>query len=127
MKGVYILLITVKRPIQISVGALGKIQFDNGNYAYVGSGQNNLEKRVSRHLNKKKKKHWHIDYLLSNQNVVIEKVLYKKVAKKEECRLAQALCKFETPVKGFGSSDCSCESHLIKIRKPLSIEGMSEL
>lgn len=54
MKGIYILLISITRDISVSVGALGNKDFHKGLYAYVGSAQNNLEKRVERHLRRSK-------------------------------------------------------------------------
>jgi len=61
MKGIYVLFISVKRDIFVKVGALGKVKFSQGTYAYVGSAQNGIEKRVIRHLRKEKRKFWHID------------------------------------------------------------------
>ncbi len=55
MKGVYCLIIKVKTDIIQKIGALGKIKFDKGIYVYVGSAQNNLKKRIKRHLSKNKK------------------------------------------------------------------------
>ena len=128
MKGIYVLIIEVKKPIQIRIGALGKIKFPKGSYAYVGSAQNNLKKRIARHLRKKKKKFWHIDYLLANKNVGINKIMYKPAGKPEECRIVKFLSKVEKSIKGFGSSDCKCESHLFKLGKPqLVIVGMREI
>ena len=101
----------------LKIGALGKIQFSKGTYAYVGSAQNGIEKRVARHLKRKKRKFWHIDYLLAQKNAGIEKALYKKMPKQEECRIAQTLSKLGNPVRGFGCSDCSCSSHLFKIEE----------
>ena len=97
------------------MGALGKIEFRKGTYAYVGSAQNGIEKRVARHLRREKRKFWHIDYLLAQETVRIEKVLCKRAPRQEECRTAQALSELGSPVRGFGSSDCSCSSHLFKI------------
>ncbi|RLJ05227.1 MAG: GIY-YIG nuclease family protein [Candidatus Aenigmatarchaeota archaeon] len=116
MKGVYILIILIIRNTKIKVGALGEIKFTKGVYAYVGSAQNNLEKRIKRHLTKNKKKFWHIDYLTANKFVKIVKVFYKLARKSEECRTAEKLRKTEIPIKNFGCSDCNCESHLFKIR-----------
>ena len=128
MKGIYVLILKVKKSIKIKIGALGKIKFPKGSYAYVGSAQNNLEKRVARHLKKRKIKFWHIDYLLANKNVKINRIMYKSAGKSEECRIAQFLSNVEKPVKGFGSSDCKCESHLFRLKRPLLvIEGMREL
>jgi Uri superfamily endonuclease len=115
IKGVYILLIKINREIQIKVGSLGMIKFEKGVYAYIGSAQNNLKKRVERHLRRKKRMHWHIDYLLNNRNVKILKVFYKKADKTQECKIAKELNKNETSIKDFGCSDCKCKSHLFKI------------
>lgn len=123
-KGIYVLFISIGRDISVKVGALGKVKFNKGSYAYIGSAQNGIEKRVSRHLKREKRKFWHIDYLLAQKYVKVEKVLYKEAAKKEECRMAQALSKFGNPVRGFGCSDCSCQSHLFKVKEELSSELM---
>ena len=124
MKGVYILLIKINRVIQIKIGSLGTINFDKGIYTYVGSAQNNLEKRVERHLRKKKRMHWHIDYLLDNGNVKILKVFYKKADKNQECKIAQELNKNEISIKAFGCSDCKCKSHLFKIKNLSTIQKL---
>jgi len=115
MKGIYVLLISVARDISVGVGALGGKDFQGGLYVYVGSAQNNLEKRVKRHLGKTKRKFWHIDYLLSNRHARVVRVFYKEAGKIEECRVAERLCEVATPMSGFGSSDCACKGHLFKI------------
>lgn len=117
MKGVYCLIINVKKNIDAKIGSLGKLKFKKGNYIYIGSAQNNIEKRVERHFKQKKRKYWHIDYLLNDNNVKLQKYLYKKAGKKEECKIARFLALFEEPIKNFGCSDCSCKSHLFKIKK----------
>jgi len=115
MKGIYVLLISVARDISVAVGALGRKDFQEGLYAYVGSAQNNLEKRVNRHIRKRKRKFWHIDYLLSNRRTRVITAFYREAGKLEECRVAERLCEVATPISGFGSSDCACKSHLFKI------------
>lgn len=116
MKGIYVLIISVDKDVSVNVGALGKISFKKGLYAYVGSAQNSLEKRVKRHFKKVKRRFWHIDYLLARKNVGIVKVFYKEAGKTEECKTAKELSKTGEPITGFGSSDCKCKSHLIKIK-----------
>jgi len=116
MIGIYVLEISVGRNIFVKVGKLGSVNFDKGLYAYVGSAQNNLEKRVKRHLSKQKKIFWHIDYLLANKHVKIAGVFFKGAEKSEECRFAAELAKSSLPMTGFGSSDCECASHLYKLR-----------
>jgi Uri superfamily endonuclease len=115
MKGIYVLLIYVKNPTHINVGKLGAVTFTAGLYAYVGSAQNSLEKRVERHLRKHKRHFWHIDYLLSQDDITVPQVLYKAGAKEEECRVAKSLVAKNEPFRSFGCSDCRCESHLFKL------------
>jgi Uri superfamily endonuclease len=127
MKGIYILIISVCKNIKIKVGSLGKIKFAKGIYAYVGSAQNNLEKRITRHRLKNKKLRWHIDYLTTNKFAKVEKVFYKQAGKSEECQTAKKLIKTETPIKNFGCSDCDCESHLFKIRNKNIVDNKWKL
>jgi len=114
MKGIYVLIISVSKDITVDVGSLGKINFEKGLYAYVGSAQKSLEKRLRRHLRKVKRKFWHIDYLLENKSVSIAKVFCKAADKYEECMIARELSGMAVPVVNFGCSDCSCVSHLFK-------------
>lgn len=98
---------------EIEVGKLGSILFKKGTYIYVGSAPS--EKRLERHLREDKKLHWHIDYLL-------EKALTTKIyiVKGKECEVAQ---KIDLPcIKGFGCSDCRCDSHLFYGELPASFE-----
>jgi len=115
MKGIYILLISLAKNISVSVGASGDRDFQKGLYAYVGSAQNNLEKRVARHLRRGKREFWHIDYLLSNREAEVVKVFYKKAGRLEECRIARWLGEIAIPINGFGSSDCTCKGHLFRV------------
>jgi Uri superfamily endonuclease len=115
MKGIYVLLIDVKNAIHINVGRLGEVAFTSGLYAYIGSAQNNIEKRVERHLRKRKRCFWHIDYLLSQDDSTVLEVLYKAGAKEEECRVAKSLAAKNESFRSFGCSDCRCESHLFKL------------
>ncbi len=129
MKGIYILMLQIRKDIDLKVGALGIIHFKRGIYAYVGSAQNNLEKRIKRHYLKNKKRWWHIDYLTTNSDVTIQNVLYKEAGKDEECRTAKTLAQKNEIIEGFGSSDSSCRSHLIRIINKQTIKelGMKKL
>ena len=114
-KGVYVLVISVGKDISVNVGALGTVSFEKGLYAYVGSAQKSLEKRIERHLGRTKRKFWHIDYLLDDDTVDVLKVFYKNAGKSEECKVANKIGERGVPTKGFGSSDCKCQSHLFKV------------
>jgi len=115
VKGVYVLVISVDEDVEVDVGALGSISFEKGLYAYVGSAQNSLEKRIEWHLGRVKRKFWHIDYLLDNEVVRVVKVFYKEADKTEECRIAEKLSENGVAVEGFGCSDCGCVSHLFRV------------
>ena len=111
------MVIELKKDSLIKIGALGRIKFKKGLYCYVGSALNNLEKRVQRHLSKKKKLHWHIDYFLMNKNTSIKKVFYKLSNKREECKIARFVLKNSiSSIENFGCSDCKCKSHLFIIK-----------
>jgi len=114
VKGVYVLVILVGRDIRVNVGALGSIFFERGLYAYVGSAQNGLERRVQRHL-RKAKKFWHIDDLLDDDAVRVVKVFCKEAEKSEECKIARKLSEKGVAVRRFGCSDCGCVGHLFRI------------
>lgn len=115
LRGIYVLVISVSNDAKIDVGALGRLNFEKGLYAYVGSAQTCLEKRIERHLRKTKRRFWHVDYLLDSADVKIVKFFYRKAGKLEECRIANKICQKSIPIKNFGSSDCKCKSHLFKV------------
>jgi len=115
VKGVYVLVISVGKNVRINVGALGAVNFEKGLYAYVGSAQNGLEKRIERHLRRAKRKFWHIDYLLGNGFAKVVKVFYKEAGRTEECRIARKLSEKGVAVKNFGCSNCGCVSHLFRV------------
>jgi len=116
VKGVYLLFLRVKRDLRIRVGSLGVIDFKEGLYVYVGSAQNNLEKRVRRHLSKEKKVRWHIDYLTSSGSVDVVAVCAYELGKEYECIIAGYLQEIsEEVVGGFGFSVCRCQSRLFRV------------
>lgn len=108
----YQLYINVKNSVEIKIGKLGSFRFPKGNYIYTGSARKNIDSRITRHRNKStdKKLHWHIDFLLNNENAKITKVEKSNDA---ECILNQET-NGDVIVDGFGSSDCKngCRSHL---------------
>jgi len=106
----------VERDLRIHVGSLGAVEFKRGYYVYVGSGQRHLEKRIQRHKKRVKKVKWHIDYLTTNSDVRVMEAAAYNLPKKYECILADMLrgMGFKS-VKGFGSTDCKCISHLYQI------------
>jgi len=112
MKGIYVLIIKINTPLSLKIGALDKITFPDGMYAYVGSAQSSIESRVKRHVRKEKHLFWHIDYLLADAAAKIVQIYYLSGDKTCECQTAQLIAKHSQPVPNFGCSDCHCKSHL---------------
>lgn len=110
MKGIYALIIKLDENKRIKVGKLGTIDFKKGYYMYIGSALNSLDGRINRHLRKDKKIRWHIDYLLNEAK--INEILIFETTEKLECKFAKKMQKNLESIKNFGSSDCSCKSHL---------------
>jgi Uri superfamily endonuclease len=114
MKGVYQLHLRLDKPKRIRVGKLGVFTFPAGRYIYTGSAMNGLIGRLRRHLKKRKKLHWHIDYLL--RHAKIETIFVLETGERVECQLNSltlSLPNAKVIVKGFGCSDCRCPSHLV--------------
>ncbi len=126
MKGIYVLVIQLNENIEVRIGRLGKFLFIKGLYAYVGSAQVNLKKRIERHFRKEKQVFWHIDYLLQKPESEILKVFYKTANKPEECVIANKITAQGNPVKGFGCSDCKCLSHLIYLTNYSSLSELMQ-
>jgi Uri superfamily endonuclease len=110
VKGSYVILIKLSKAQTITIGSLSDVYFPRGDYAYVGSALGGVESRLNRHLNRNKKLHWHIDYLL--QKAAITDIIIGESENRVECAIAQALGTQFDSVPGFGSSDCHCPSHL---------------
>jgi sugar fermentation stimulation protein A len=110
-RGSYLLILSLKRNRAISVGKLGKVHFRKGFYIYVGSAMANLSKRMERHRRLRKQHHWHIDELRAITG--FHSVLAIRSSDRLECEIAKAMSTIaEWSVPKFGSTDCSCETHL---------------
>ena len=134
--GTYALVLHLSRTQTIRIGALGECKFPRGYYVYIGSAMNGLAARIARHLvqnrlairanderdqtamkrwrERKKKMHWHIDYLLEHARVT--EVMTHQGPERFECVWAQAalaLPKAKIILPRFGASDCNCAAHLI--------------
>ncbi len=114
-RGTYALMLQSHASVSLRVGALGNITIYPGYYIYVGSafGPGGLRARISRHIKRSKKLHWHIDYL--RQHTTLQEVWFDSYPARQEHRWAEALessGRMRIPFPRFGASDCSCESHL---------------
>ena len=102
---------------QLQIGRLGGMQLSKGWYVYVGSafGPGGVAARVSRHLQRHKTRHWHIDHLI--WATTVREVWYSQRKRDLEHCWAQAT--LDQPaarnlLRGFGASDCQCLSHLVR-------------
>lgn len=127
-KGTYCLIMKLDSPSDIRIGRRPPLRFPRGFYCYVGSALNSLEKRTGRHMSRNKRLHWHIDYFLEHARIVGIKSIESQ--NRLECMVSREVAGLAdgVPMEGFGSSDCSCRSHLHYFRANPSgrIEGVME-
>jgi sugar fermentation stimulation protein A len=126
-RGSYLLILNLKRDRKIDVGKLGKIHFRKGFYIYVGSAMANLSRRMERHHRLRKQRHWHVDALRAVTE--FHSVLAIRSSERLECEVANAMSEIaEWSVPRFGSTDCSCHSHLFGMSEdPLHSENFHKL
>ena len=118
--GFYQLVILLPEGRVIRVGRHGRFLFPMGHYVYTGSAKRGLESRVARHLERKKKMRWHVDYLLRYARVVEVKRYSRAVSECELNRRVEELPGSTVVAPRFGSSDCGCSTHLFYFeRNPL--------
>ena len=123
--GLYVLLLRLKKPVTIRVGALGSCAFPKGWYLYTGSARRGLGKRVARHFAAEKPLRWHIDYLSTAAGAIpLGAVLIPmdgpvdgpghELGECEANRRVGALIEGRAPLPRFGASDCRarCPAHL---------------
>ena len=126
MKGSYCIALKCRKDFTAVIGKLGEIKFKKGFYVYVGSALNSIEKRVERHKRKEKPLFWHIDYITAEKEIEFAKAFFRESPEKEECRMAKIVSEKGIPVKGFGCSDCKCDSHLFSVDEISFLEGFME-
>jgi Uri superfamily endonuclease len=113
--GTYALLLKAGATRSIEVGRLGVLELTPGFFVYVGSafGGGGLGARTSRHCSSPKTLHWHVDYLRAATEPFA--IWYTLDAVPRECQWSNVLSHMSStafPLRGFGSSDCTCKSHL---------------
>jgi sugar fermentation stimulation protein A len=109
--GCYMVIMQLTRDRRLKIGSLGTVRFRKGFYLYTGSAKNNLTQRIARHRSRRKKLFWHIDHLREHADSFA--ALPVRASVDLECELADVLRGISSwVIPGFGSSDCSCESHL---------------
>jgi len=112
--GTYAIIFRCTGSKRIVVSRLGPCEFGDGYYVYVGSafGPGGVRARVLRHHQGEKVRHWHIDYLRHRMHFI--EAWYSHDLERREHLWASVMSRlnFAQHLKGFGSSDCGCFSHL---------------
>ena len=127
--GTYVLMLECKRAASVSIGKLGQINTCPGYYLYVGSafGAGGIQARVDHHSRPALKPHWHIDYLRTAAGL---EAAWCKYDARLEHEWAQALNRCEAmdaPLKGFGSSDCDCSTHMFFSKTRPTLESLESV
>ncbi|ADI32135.1 GIY-YIG nuclease family protein [Staphylothermus hellenicus] len=110
-KGYYVLFIKVGKTCRITTRSGRIFNIKPGIYIYLGSalGKGGLYSRIMRHLGKRKKLFWHIDYLLTCRQAEIIDYLIIECSRNKcfdyESFLSRTLTNVLEPIKGFGCSD----------------------
>jgi sugar fermentation stimulation protein A len=126
-RGSYLLILRLIKDTKVDVGKLGSIVFKKGFYVYVGSAMANLTARIERHRRLRKNFHWHIDSLRDAADFIC--ALTIRSSDRLECEIANAMSGIaECTVQGFGSSDCTCPTHLFGFKNdPASLKAFQRL
>jgi len=125
--GCYLFVIRLLADRDILIGSKGLLRFKQGYYIYVGSAKANLAKRMARHQRKRKKYHWHIDYLREHSE--FHAAIPIRSSENLEHELARGISDIaDWQVDGFGCSDCHCASHLFGMAEdPLHLPPFMKL
>lgn len=105
-------------PVQVSAGRLGTLALKPGYYIYCGSafGPGGVRARTDHHRKLSRRPHWHLDYLRPHLQLLEIWYTFDKAAREHQWASQVAVLKGASmPFKGFGSSDCHCRSHLIRL------------
>lgn len=124
-KGSYALVLHLPSHRKIEVGKMGWVEFPRGYYIYFGSALGGLQARVARHLRQEKKLHWHADYL--SAEVPWTQAWQLADGQRWECVWARSAADtrgVSLPAPGFGSSDCRCVSHLVRLNNPKQVREL---
>ena len=117
--GSYGLLIELSKDFSLSRPRFYGAVLKKGQYLYAGSafGPGGIRGRVRYHLNQPKPAHWHVDDL-TNVGLVQAIFIFPGVKECKVIKRFQRVTEIQTPIPGFGSSDCAtCEAHLVQLSR----------
>jgi len=113
-RGTYAIWLRSETNNIVEIGKFGQLQMASGFYVYIGSafGPGGIKARVGRHLRQEKNLRWHIDYLRQHAVPVAVWIAYEKHLEHQWAGKINKHRETSIPLTGFGSSDCSCPTHL---------------
>jgi Uri superfamily endonuclease len=123
--GTYALILACLREKRLRIGKLGEIHLQPGYFVYLGSafGPGGLAARLSHHRRPIVRPHWHIDYL--RPATVLTEIWFTCDPSSREHLWADLIAHIKHGfilLPGFGSTDCTCRSHLFFLRDRPSIQ-----
>jgi len=131
--GSYVLVLRLQSPVMLTVGKVGCFPLMPGDYLYVGSARSRsgIAARVGRHLKpaSEKRARWHIDHLTAVASIYAVLVEPHSKWERRECLWVAKLAAKEgvsRPIPRFGSSDCSCQAHLLRWPEPVHLDELVE-
>jgi Uri superfamily endonuclease len=127
--GTYVLLLSSGADARIRVGP-SEMRLQRGFYLCVGSafGPGGARARVKHHLQSSPRPHWHLDYLRPHARVEEVWVCYGGKRREHSwARLLSSKPSVSVPIRGFGSSDCSCEARLFFFEEKAVADGIGEM
>ena len=122
--GTYIVVLKSRQAKTIQIGKLAQLDIKKGYYVYIGSamGPGGVLARLKHHSEVSERPHWHLDYLRAATEFYETYALFS--AERKECEWATMMAKtaaVSEPMKGFGSSDCKCSTHLFYFPSRLKV------
>lgn len=131
-KGSYSIIFKLSNDEKLEIGALRTIFLNRGFYVYNGSayGAGGLRSRIKHHVEKKKRLHWHIDYVTSSGKCKILKVIACKKRNLERSASLEMLEEKESfvGIPRFGATDDkAAKTHLFLIRANSEEEALKRV
>ena len=114
--GAYLLVLENPATFEKKVGKLGMVRFEKGFYVYAGSAMKGLAARLARHKRKRKKTHWHLDYIIPEKMKIVKSFPIRRKDPVEQRIAGELLGICDDFVPKFGATDSSHESHLTFFR-----------
>ncbi|MGQ9660683.1 MAG: GIY-YIG nuclease family protein [Thermochromatium sp.] len=128
--GTYLVWLIPMHPGPVRIGRLGTLLLAGGDLLYVGSalGPGGWWARCRHHERLAVRPHWHLDYLRPHCRVVGGWMAPGRERREHVwARALGTLPEASWPLMGFGSSDCDCPAHLIRLDRAPETAALSAL